>query len=73
VKLLLSVLLWMNELWAYPVAIAMFSLFGILGVYRFTHTHSALLIVIAVFDLLIVWLAWEEYAVEKKKRAEQRK
>jgi uncharacterized membrane protein len=73
VKLLLSVLLWMNELWAYPVAIAMFSLFGVLGIYRFTHTHSVLLIVVAVFDLLIVWLAWEEYGVERKKRAQMKR
>jgi uncharacterized membrane protein len=33
------------------------------------HTHATLLIVIAVFDLLIVYLTWEEYGVEKKKRA----
>ena len=69
VKLLLSVLLWMNKLWAYPVAMVLFSAFGVLGIYRFTHTHSTLLIVVALLDLLIVWLTWEEYGVEKKKRA----
>ncbi len=69
VKALLSVLLWMNKLWAYPLAIGVFLAFAIFGIFRFTHTHATLLIVIAVFDLLIVWLAWEEYGVEKKKRA----
>jgi uncharacterized membrane protein len=69
VKALLSILLWMNKLWAYPLAIVVFSAFAVFGVYRYMHTHATLLIVIAVFDLLIVYLTWEEYGVEKKKRA----
>ena len=70
VKALLAALLWMNKLWAYPLAMVIFTAFGFFGIFRFMHTHSTLLIVIAVFDLLIVWLTWEEYGVEKKKRAE---
>jgi uncharacterized membrane protein len=69
VKALLAALLWMNKLWAYPLAMVIFTAFGIFGIMRFMHTHSTLLIVIAVFDLLIVWLTWEEYGVEKQKRA----
>jgi uncharacterized membrane protein len=68
VKALLSLALWMNKMWAYPVAIVVFTAFAILGFARFAHTHSTLLIVIAIFDLLIVYLTWEEYRVEKKKR-----
>jgi uncharacterized membrane protein len=69
VKALLSILLWMNKLWAYPLAIVVFAAFGIFGIYRYMHTHSTLLLVISVFDLLIVYLTAEEYGVEKKKRA----
>lgn len=69
VKVVLSVLLWMNKLWAYPLAIVVFTTFTIFGMYRYAHTHATLLIVIAVFDMIIVVLAWEEYRAEKKKRA----
>ena len=68
VKALLSALLWMNQLWAYPLAMVVFTAFSIFGIFRYTHTHSMLLLVIALFDLLIVWLTWEEYGVEKQKR-----
>jgi uncharacterized membrane protein len=69
VKAVLAVLLWMNKLWAYPLAIVVFTAFTIFGIYRYTHTHATLLIVIAVFDMIIVVLAWEEYGSEKAKRA----
>jgi uncharacterized membrane protein len=69
VKALLSVVLWMNKLWAYPLAIVLFSAFAVFGIYRYMHTHSTLLLVISVFDWLIVYLTWEEYGVERKKRA----
>jgi uncharacterized membrane protein len=68
VKAMLALLLWMNKLWAYPLAIGIFSAFSIYQVYRFTHTHSMLLLVLTLFDLVIVYLTWEEYGVEKAKR-----
>ena len=72
VKAALSVLLWMNKLWAYPVAIAVFTAFAIFGIFRYMHTHATLLIVIAAFDLLVVWLVWEEWGAESKKRVERK-
>jgi uncharacterized membrane protein len=68
-KAVLCVLLWMNKLWAYPLAIGVFSAFSVYQVYRFTHTHSTALLLLTVFDLLIVYLTWEEYGAEKSKRA----
>jgi uncharacterized membrane protein len=68
VKALLSILLWMNKLWAYPLAIAIFSAFSVYGAYRYTHTHAMLLLLLAVFDAMIVYLTWEEYRVEKSRR-----
>jgi uncharacterized membrane protein len=72
-KVVLSLLLWMNKLWAYPLAIVCFSAFAVFGIFRYVHTHATLLMVIAVFDLLIVYLTWEEYGVEKRKRAQVKK
>jgi uncharacterized membrane protein len=68
VKAMLSILLWMNKLWAYPLAIGVFSAFSVYQVYRFTHTHSIALVLLTIFDLLIVYLTWEEYGAEKAKR-----
>jgi uncharacterized membrane protein len=72
VKVVLAVLLWMNKLWAYPLAIVVFTAFTIFGIYRYTHTHATLLLVIALFDMIIVVLAWEEYRAEQTKRAAKR-
>jgi uncharacterized membrane protein len=69
VKAALCVLLWMNKLWAYPLAIAVFSAFSVYQVYRYSHTHSTFLLLLTAFDVAIVYLTWEEYAVEKVKRA----
>jgi uncharacterized membrane protein len=68
VKATLCVLLWMNKLWAYPLAIAVFSAFSVYQVYRYGHTHSTFLLLLTVFDVAIVYLTWEEYVVEKARR-----
>lgn len=68
IKGLLSIFLWMNKLWAYPLAIVVFSGFSVYQVYRYSHTHSTLLLLLTVFDVMIVYLTWEEYGAEKLKR-----
>jgi uncharacterized membrane protein len=68
-KVGLAVALWLNELWAYPIAIAVFSMFGIYQIYRITHTHSIALVLLTLLDAVVVWLTWEEYRVEKSKRS----
>src|SRR5271154_7418566 len=68
VKAGLSILLWMNKLWAYPLAIAVFSAFSVYQVYRYAHTHATFLLVLTLFDAVIVYLTWEEYRVEKARR-----
>ncbi len=71
VKVVLAVSLWLNELWAYPLAILIFSAFGVYQVYRYTHTHSVVLLVLTVSDAAIVWLTWAEYRVQKSVRGAQ--
>jgi uncharacterized membrane protein len=73
VKAVLAVLLWMNKLWAYPLAIVIFSAFSVYQIYRYTHTHAFALLVLTLFDVIIVYLTWEEYGAEKLRRAERGK
>ncbi|HTR46266.1 MAG TPA: DUF2127 domain-containing protein [Verrucomicrobiae bacterium] len=60
----LSVALWLNKMWSYPLAIAAFSVFAAYQTYRFSHTHSIALIILTFFDVGIIWLIWKEYRVE---------
>ncbi|MGH9717916.1 MAG: DUF2127 domain-containing protein [Candidatus Acidiferrales bacterium] len=68
VKIVLAIALWMDDLWAYPLAIFVFGAFAVYQVYRYTHTHSLALLVLTVLDIAIVWLTWEEYRVQKSAR-----
>jgi uncharacterized membrane protein len=67
-KVGLATALWLNELWAYPLAIGVFSAFGIYQLYRVSHTHSITLVVLTIFDAIVVWLTWQEYRVQKSVR-----
>lgn len=68
VKIVLAIALWMDDLWAYPLAIFVFGSFTVYQVYRYTQTHSLGLLVLTVLDVAIVWLTWEEYGVQKSAR-----
>ncbi len=68
VKILLAVALWMNDLWAYPLAVFVFGVFGVYQIYRYSHTHSIALLILTVFDAAIVWLTWREYRVQSAGR-----
>ena len=68
-KVALVIALWFNKLWAYPVMIAVLGGFIVYQTARFAETHSAMLALLTVFDLLIVWLTWREYREQKRMRA----
>jgi uncharacterized membrane protein len=65
VKILVVVALLKNRLWAYPVAIGVFSGFIAYQLYRFTLGGSAGLIVLSAFDLIVIGLIWMEYRARK--------
>jgi len=67
VKIFLVVGLLRNKLWAYPAAIAIFSLFIAYQLYRFAYTHSIFLMLLTVFDLAVIWFTWHEYKIVKNK------
>jgi len=64
----LVVALWFNKLWAYPLTIVVFGGFMVYQVYRYTHTHSFALMMLTAFDAVVVWLTWQEWQLQQKKR-----
>ena len=61
VNMSLAVALLRNKIWAYPWAIAGFSMFIIYQIYRYFHTHSLMLLSLTVFDIFVVFIVWLEY------------
>ncbi len=55
-----------NKLWAYPASLVILSLFIAYQIYRFSYTHSAGLVVLTVFDLIVMVLIWHEYRLVQK-------
>jgi uncharacterized membrane protein len=68
IKVILAIALWLDELWAYPLAIAVFGGFCVYQVYRYTHTHSGALIWLTAFDVAVVYLTWVEYRARASAR-----
>ncbi|MFH0950895.1 MAG: DUF2127 domain-containing protein [bacterium] len=50
-----------KKLFAYPLAIVFFGLFILYQLYRFTYTHSPLLILLSILDIIIIIVTWLEY------------
>jgi uncharacterized membrane protein len=66
VNLAIVVGLLRNKLWAYPISLVIIGLFMVYQIYRFTLTHAVILIILTVFDAIVLWLIWHEYAVGKR-------
>ena len=65
-KGILVVFLLREKLWAYPAAIALFGLFILYQLYRYSFTHEIGLILLSVFDLFVIYLAVHEYRLLRK-------
>jgi uncharacterized membrane protein len=61
VKIGLVAALMLKLRWAYPAAIAAFTIFLGYQLYRYSHTHSPELLVLSVLDVLVIILTWLEY------------
>ncbi|MDD5165056.1 MAG: DUF2127 domain-containing protein [Candidatus Pacebacteria bacterium] len=66
IKGLLVYNLFKERLWSYPVAIGVFTLFGIYQTYEYFHRGSIWLIVFTVLDIIVIWLTLHEYRYMKK-------
>ena len=69
VKVLLVLSLWRERQWAYPAAIALFSLFVVYELYRFSRTQSPWLAGLAVLDAGILALTVLEFGRLRTGRA----
>lgn len=70
IKLILVIALLRKKVWAYHASVAVFSIFILYQLYRFTYTHSLWLLVFSVIDGVIIWLIWEEYTALPEKSSE---
>ncbi|HEX2938974.1 MAG TPA: DUF2127 domain-containing protein [Ruminiclostridium sp.] len=61
IKLILVVFLWKKKLWAYPLSIILFSLFGIYQVYKYIVKPSGFLILLTILDIAVILLTAAEY------------
>ncbi len=61
IKLWLIVGLLRKKLWYYPTAMLVFGLFIVYQLYRFSFTHSVLLLLITALDVVVIVLTWHEY------------
>lgn len=68
IKLALVFGLWREKLWAYPAALLALSLFIVYQFYRYSYTHSPVLILLSVFDVFFMALVAHEYRLMLKQR-----
>ena len=61
IKLVLVYGLLKEEEWSFPTAIGFMTLFGVYEIYRFTHTHSVVLLFLIVLDFITIYLVWHEW------------
>ena len=61
IKVLLVYALLRDELWAFPIAIAVFAAFGTYQIYRYFVQPSGWLIALTVLDMVVILLTWIEW------------
>lgn len=66
VDVVLSISLLKRKVWAFPISIGLIVLFTAYEIYRFSHTHSLLLLSVIVLDACIASLIWKEYRKIKR-------
>ncbi len=64
-KLGIVILLWRRVMWAYPAGMAVLAGFVVYQVYEFVHSGSPFLLLLALFDLLMIVLIWQEFRALK--------
>lgn len=60
-KLTMVYLLWRKKVWAYPAAMVVLAGFVGYQVYEFLHAGSPFLLILAIFDLAMIGLVWQEW------------
>lgn len=60
-KLTMVLLLWRRVVWAYPAAMVVLAGFVAYQLFEFVHAGSPFLLLLAVFDLVMIGLVWQEW------------
>ncbi len=60
-NLFLVICIYKKKLWAYPLAVSLFSLFLVYQVIRVYHNHSLGLVLVSIVDVAMIVLTWLEY------------
>jgi uncharacterized membrane protein len=60
-KLTMVMLLWRRVIWAYPVSMVILAGFVAYQGYEFFHAGSPFLLLLALFDLVMIGLVWQEW------------
>jgi uncharacterized membrane protein len=68
IKLVLVIALLRNKLWAYPLMIVTLTVFVCYQIYRFALSHSVLMILLTLFDVVVIFLTWLEYGKQRSRR-----
>lgn len=66
IKIAIVIGLLKNKLWAYPVGIVIFSLFGLYQIYCYAYSHSIGLVFLTVLDVIVILLTYHEYIYIKR-------
>lgn len=61
IKLVLTVLLYKKQKWAYPLAIALFGLAATTQTIRLVASYSTILTIITIIDILVILTIWSKY------------
>lgn len=72
VKIVLVWAVLKDYLWAYPWMIAFLLIFIGFQCYQIAVSFSWALVVLTLFDILVVWLTWREYGVQRNRTAGSR-
>ena len=65
-KIILVLGILKNKLWAYKVGIPFLLLSISYQAFRYFLSYSTGMLLLTLFDIVILWLAWHEYAVVRK-------
>jgi len=68
INILLVIALAKNKIWAYPVAAVGFGAFIIYQSFQYLYTHSLILLILTIFDILVVAVILLEYKKNYKKK-----
>lgn len=66
IKLALVAGLLRGKLWSYPASLAVFGLFIVYQLYRYSYTHALGLLALTLLDIAVIVLVWHEYRLVRR-------